>query len=282
MFLLAACGSIPTRAPGSCDGPCPLSKIDHVVVVIQENHTFDNYFARYCTAAPGSAPTCTTGPACCEAGPAHEPSGAQPMVLDDAANAAYNPDHTQACELAEANGGAMDRYVTGAGMCSDPRHFAYAEAATAMPYWQLAQQGAIADHYFQSISGESSANDMYFARAQFVFLDNAFKPDAIGKECSIIQNAMTFDGPHVGDLLDSAHVSWSFYIEGYQAMIDARKNMMCPKAPADCPFGLGLYPCDYDPSDIPFDYYASSRDRAEVMRDFTKLADDLANDSLPQ
>ena len=39
--------------------PCPTSKIDHVVILVQENHTFDNYYGRYCTAAAGSAPTCT-------------------------------------------------------------------------------------------------------------------------------------------------------------------------------------------------------------------------------
>ena len=282
MILLAACNSSPTRSAGSCDGPCPLSKVDHLVVIIQENHTFDSYFGRYCTAPAGSAPTCTTGASCCEAGPAQDPSGAAPMVLDDTANGAYDPDHTQACELAETNGGAMDKYVTGAGMCSDPRHFAYADAATMTPYWTMAQQGALADRNFQPVSGQSSANDMYFARAQFVFLDNAFKPASIGQECSLITNAMTYTDPQVGDLLNTAKVSWSFYIEGYQAMIDARANSMCPKAPKDCPFGLGLYPCVYDPSDIPFAYYASARDKPENMRDFAKLQSDLDGDSLPQ
>src|SRR6185436_9847786 len=45
------------------------SAIRHLVVIVQENHTFDNYFGRYCSARPGSNPTCTEGPACCEAGP---------------------------------------------------------------------------------------------------------------------------------------------------------------------------------------------------------------------
>jgi phospholipase C len=223
--LLAACGSdAPSRKPGSCDGPCPASKIDHVVVIVQENHTFDAYFGRYCTAAAGSAPTCTSGRACCEAGPAQDPSGASPIVLDDTSNAARDPDHTQACELAEANGGAMDRYVTGAGACSAPGNFAYGDPTVLAPYFALADRGALADRYFQSISGQSSSNDMYLARAQYVFTDNAFKPNAIGQECSIAQTAMTFPDPTVGDLLDAAHVSWAFYAEGYQAMIDARKQ----------------------------------------------------------
>ena len=252
------------------------------MILVQENHTFDNYFGHYCTAAPGSAPTCTTGPSCCEAGPDHDPSGASPMVLDDAANAAFDPDHTQACELAETNGGAMDRYVAGAGACSDPRHFAYADSSTMTTYWQLAQGGALADRYFQPVAGQSSSNDMYLVRAQFLFLDNAFKPAAIGQECSLISAAMTYSDPMIGDLLNTAGVSWSFYAEGYQAMVDARKNGECPRAPADCPFGLGLYPCLFDPSDVPSDYYASGRDKPEVLRDYSQFAKDLDGDSLPQ
>jgi phospholipase C len=58
--LLAACGGTPTRTPGSCDGPCPISKIDHVVILVQENHTFDNYFGALAY-APGS--------------PYHQPTG---------------------------------------------------------------------------------------------------------------------------------------------------------------------------------------------------------------
>src|SRR5438094_1716780 len=52
-------------------GTC--SNIKHLVVVIQENHTFDSYFGKYCTATTGSNPTCNTGPACCEAGPLKDP-----------------------------------------------------------------------------------------------------------------------------------------------------------------------------------------------------------------
>jgi phospholipase C len=65
---LSACGAPkmpqPVRQPGSCDGPCPTSKIDHLVVIVQENHTFDTHFGHYCTAPSGSQPTCTAGRAC--------------------------------------------------------------------------------------------------------------------------------------------------------------------------------------------------------------------------
>src|SRR5260370_24861833 len=86
-LLLVGCG--PHRHAGSCDGPCPASKIDHLVVIVQENHSFDSYFGRYCTAATGLAPTCTSGSGCCEAGPTTDPSGAVPVILSDNENGAY-------------------------------------------------------------------------------------------------------------------------------------------------------------------------------------------------
>src|SRR5580693_2033962 len=91
-----------------CDGG---SCIQHLVVIVQENHTFDNHFGGYCTATPGSNPTCNDGPACCEAMPATDPSGTAPTVLTDAAHAAYDPTHTEACEVTEIDNGKMDGYV---------------------------------------------------------------------------------------------------------------------------------------------------------------------------
>ena len=281
VLVLAACGSSARKA-GDCDGPCPQSKINHLVVIVQENHTFDNYFGTYCQAQAGSNPTCTDGPMCCEAGPATEPGGAAPTVLDDTANANYDPDHTQACELMEADGGAMDHYVAGAGMCSNAGNFAYADESVVGAYWQYAGQGALADRYFQPISGQSSSNDMYFMRAQWVFTDNEYKAPAIGQECSIEPDAMSFQGPTIGDVLDTKGVSWAFYGEGYQAMVDSRKKGLCPKAPTDCDFGVSLYPCVFDVGDYPLDYYPQFADNPTYLRDYAKLKSDLDNSDLPQ
>jgi len=280
VLLLAACGSDhKPRTPGSCDGPCPQSKIDHLVIVIQENHTFDNYFGTYCTAPSGSAPTCTSGPGCCEAGPATDPSGASPVVLDDNQNGTRDPDHTEGCETQEMDGGAMDKYVTGVTGCSNAGNFAYAGDA-AKPYRDLASGGGLADRYFQPLVGQSSANDMYFARAQFVFSDNDVKPNAVDSSCSLAPNAMSFTGPVIGDILDQAGVSWSYYVEGYGDAVKSQPD--CPRPNPDCPFGVSLYPCVFDPSDIPIEYYDNLKDDPRVMRDVTKLASDLDADTLPQ
>ena len=79
---------------GSDGGDAPsASNIKHVVIIVQENHSFDDHFGQYCTAASGSNPTCNDGPACCESIPATDPSGATPVNLDDAAMSAYDPSH---------------------------------------------------------------------------------------------------------------------------------------------------------------------------------------------
>jgi phospholipase C len=252
------------------------------VVLIQENHTFDDHFGRYCTSPTGSAPTCTDGPACCEAGPLTDPTGASPIVLDDAAHGVHDPNHYAYCELAEINGGRMDGYVTGAGVgCSDPRNFAYADPTIIQPYFALAATGALADRWFQPVIGASSANDVYLSHARWLFDDNDYRPSSLAAECSFVSASQSFDAPMIGDLLDAAGVSWAVYAGGYASMVSARAKNTCPDAEPGCPAAINISPCTYEPSDIPF-LYSSRVDEKKVMRDYTQLASDLAAGKLPQ
>jgi phospholipase C len=253
-------------------------------VIIQENTSFDAYFGTYCQAPSGSAPTCTEGPGCCEAGPATDPgSGVTPLLLDDAQHAAFDPNHNSDCMITEINGGLMNGYVTSTvPACGDRQNVAYADDASVGYYRDLARQSALADRYFQPVVGASSSNDMYFARAAFVFPDNEFVPNSIGQFCTLNVNPRaTYTDQTIGDLLADAGVPWAFYIEGYQRMKDAVAQGSCPSAPPDCATGLPIYPCTYDPSDIPFQYYPRFRDQPQFMRDYDQLAADLAAGQLP-
>lgn len=297
LLALVGCGAPMTGDEGPGDGdlsaapdlgaPPDLrpreSNIKHVVLIVQENHTFDSYFGRYCTAPTGSSPTCTTGPACCEAAPAKEASGSAPVVLDDNLNATRDPDHTQECELAELNGGKMDRFVVGAP-CSDPRNFAIASAAVVKPYHDLAARYALADRYFQPLVGQSSANDMYYAVARYVFKDNDLIPEASGHGCWYpLQKTTRYSGQStIADLLVAAGKSFAVYADGFQAMKDA---LLCPLSrPADCTFPVPLVTpnsCVYDPSDYPFQYYAQFADNERYIKDLSRLSADLAGGTLP-
>ncbi len=288
LLVAAACSSpdpsgppAPPAPDDSCAGPCPATAIKHVVIVIQENHTFDDHFGRYCTAPAGSNPTCNDGPACCEAAPDTDPAGTPFTTLTDQEMAFHDPDHTAACESEEMDGGKMDKYATAS--CGSKQNVVLADPAVVKPYWDMAAGGALADRYFQPLVGQSSANDMYFARASWVFDDNAFGPkDAVGITCSLgASTQMEFTGTTIGDLLTGAGVPWTFYAEGYADMAAAVAQGTCPTKPDDCPSALNIYPCGLDPSDIPFEYYASTRDDPQTMKDLAEFQKALDGGGLP-
>jgi hypothetical protein len=132
---IGACGSSSDDNSDNGGAAATQSPIQHVVVIVQENHTFDAYYGRYCTAPTGSNPACSDGPECCEAAPtsvAGHSTGLPilPLSLTDATNTVdprgLDRNHDSACEYLEmdcgsggANGGAddpagtckMDRYI---------------------------------------------------------------------------------------------------------------------------------------------------------------------------
>ncbi len=269
ILLGSACGgSSPSNAPTVK----PASAIEHLVVVIQENHTFDNYFGQWCTADVGSNPTCTSGPSCCERGPDTDPgTGDMPTVLDDTANGSYDPNHAQSCEVEEIHDGKMDKFVTAAG-CGDPRNFAYADPITVKPLRDLAAKYALADRYFQPVAGASTSNDMYLGSARFVFDDDDFTPNSVGQTCAVGGKVMSFTGTTLADLMTDAKVTWAFYAEGYKTMADSiASDGRCPDAPADCPAGTPIYPCVFDPGDVPFEYYSRFADNPTYMKDYAEF-----------
>jgi phospholipase C len=109
-----------------------------------------------------------------------------------------------------------------------------------------------------------------------------YAPDAIGKECSVIPRTMEYNDATLGDLLDARGVSWAWYVEGYQAMLDARKKGTCPEAPSLCASGLPVEPCVLEVADIPIEYYTKFRDDPKHLRDISQYANDVNADTLPQ
>jgi phospholipase C len=298
------CGHVCPATQHCVAATCQPSKVQHVVLIVQENHTFDSYFGRYCQAQPGSNPTCTNGPTCCEGAPTRDPSGASPIVLDDSENFSTERDHDQVCELQQIDSGKMDRYVTGSTAsvtclgsvvadCSTPENWALAAAATVGPYWSLATANALADRYFQPIAGASSSNDVYFASAHFQFLDNTRVPNAIGAPTSCFVEGLCITGTPqlfhgvttIGDLLLAAGKDFAVYADGYQEAKDAGIGV-CASAPSSCPYSscllhpIACHACTYDAADNPFAFFDQFADRP-LIKDYNDLTTDLAAGTLP-
>lgn len=301
------CGQSCSLTQSCSGGHCASTNIQHVVLIVEENHTFDTYFGLYCNASAGSNPSCTTGPSCCEGAPSTDPSGASPTTLDDGptsisgtSNESIDRDHDQVCELAQIDNGAMDHYVTGSGItvsnpyeanCSDPRTWALADQSTVGTYWGYATTGALADRYFQPMAGGTSGNDMYFAVAHWQFTDNTLRPNTIGSGCTAPGGtAMELVGTTIADLLVNNGLTFTMYADGYDDAVTAQPHCASSALsgvplPPDCDsrdqtFDLAGYsPCNYDPSDLPFEYYPQFADQHIV--DSSLFAQDVSTGTLP-
>jgi phospholipase C len=179
----------------------------------------------------------------------------------------------------EMNQGAMDGFVTAPG-CGHPNNVALADASTVGTYWTWAGQGALADRYFQPVAGATSANDMYFARAGYLFTDNAYFPDALGKTCQRGQ-VHSFEERTIVDLLRPQGVTMGIFAEGYKAMQNAVALGTCPKGHRDCPAASDDYPCTYDASDIPFAYFRRFADDPSLFHDLSTLDEAIDKGTLP-
>lgn len=269
---LAACSRNQVVAPPDA------GTIEHVVILLQENHSFDNYFGLWCTGATAFPSPCT-GRGCCERAPQTvqgrddgtlQPATctAYPPYLDDAYNNSGDPFHLAEIEWDEMDfqgtpgsvdgGWALDRFFCHTVKYAEAKDagddYPSVPAATAdyplRTYHSLAAGGALADRYFQPIVGASVSNDMFFARAGFVFQDN--------------QRDLNFSGytdPTIADLLDARGVTWAAYLGGLDQ---------------GCSSGLG-YPYCVDLTDNPFLFSAN----AKPSRDLDEFEADILAGKLP-
>ena len=246
------------------------SKIEHVIIIISENHSFDSIYGNYCKAEPFSNPTCNIGPECCERIP-EELNGFKPKTLTDIQNSRYDPCHHSYCEDSEINGGKMDRYIIG-GEGSNENNFAAAndDFWSAKLYFNWAYKYAMSDRFFQSSPGASSQNDMYFATGKFMFKDNEIAPQRKslnGNQCINYKFKSYFD-PTIADILNACSVPWTIFNEGYSEKKDSNK----------------CYPKYYDATDNPFAYFPSLTENKNGnfnFRDYEDFLKDITNKTLP-
>ncbi len=178
-LLLAACSSATSKVVSTATTTCPagphLADIDHVVVIVQENRSFDHYFGRY----PGvrgfdDHPADGPGPFA-QPDPRHRyRSGVVlPWHLDTATTTAecvVDPDHDWASQHACWNGGAMDAFVAthvreptpdrpwGEG---DPNGYAvmgYYDRTDLPFHYALADRFTVCDSYHCSVLGPTDPN----------------------------------------------------------------------------------------------------------------------------
>lgn len=157
-FILAGCGGgggsfvRPTPVPIPI-APIQQSPIKHVVIIVQENRSFDNLFYGF----PG-ADTATSG-----INSHGTQLQLQPRLLDAGGG---DPGHFHASFRAAYDGSKLDGFnleglwgfvgPTYSELVNDSNvPYSYVPQSEIQPYWTLAQQYTLADRMFQSNSGPS-------------------------------------------------------------------------------------------------------------------------------
>jgi phospholipase C len=166
----------------------PDAPIEHVVFIVKENRTFNNYFATYPGAAgatEGGTIRCTEDG--CEDGPTVELTRASDIMPHDLT-------HCFRCGLVAINDGKMNGFNRMNGVIpsgektdiygADLSGYSYYEREDLPHYWAYADRFVLADHFFTSMYGPTLPEHLYAVAAQAnLIVDNKSTTDTPGNYC---------------------------------------------------------------------------------------------------
>jgi phospholipase C len=304
--MLAGCGGsrsligLPSASlPSAAHKAAGSSPIQHVVLIIQENRSFDNLFARF----PG-ADGATRGKMKVKLGGQYVDrwTTLQPHSL-------IMPNDIQHCRLSFQTAydkGLMDGFNREHfGECYRPGSnvgtavYQYVEPAQIQPYWDIAAHWVLADHMFQTQgSGSFTAHQDLIRGATSISSNESLIDNPTGEPWGCDASSQTrtslvtaqgrflrdqgpfpctnkFPSPEyyttLRDLLDAKGISWKYYVPCFRATNGCKPGGGCPHCPGDLMNA--------------FDVIAPVRYGPEWHTNFgmpeTEIFDDIAGGTLP-
>lgn len=202
-----------------------VTPIQHVIVVMQENHSFDNYFGTYPTANGSLADPITSqledvngipngvclayGGGCVSPQPARNSSSSDPVE----GQVAYEKD---------VNNGGMNGFPSSSG----PQSMLYYDYHQIPAYWDYAEEYGIGDNYFSSALSNTLPN-----RLMTIEGDSQFPETGVlspGFFTSLYNQLSQSFSSTIFYQLSAAGVSWGYY-----------DFFSSPPFSSNAPFGLG-------------------------------------------
>lgn len=145
-----------------------LSNIKHVVILLEENHAYDNLFGTYCTTAQPACPTLANGipSGVCIPFKIANPTG--PCLSPYPFNAAnlsspHDLGHDYNNSHAAFNNGAMNGFLQAESTNLTMGHY---NGTTLPVYWDIAQKFGLADNFYSSTLSWSLPNHWYLVAGQ--------------------------------------------------------------------------------------------------------------------
>ena len=268
-LVLTACSSAPSpsaappeRVSGGPSGhylvAAGIHKIKHIIVIEQENRSFDSYFGTY----PGAdgIPMKNGVPTVC----VPMPTGGCQEPYHDTADVNGGGPHGAANAKADVDGGKMDGFITsatkgkkGCGVnvntvnnpqCSNsatPDVMGYHTAAEIPNYWTYAKDFTLDDHMFEPVASWSLPDHLYLVSGWSAKCSSPapsscvneitgpytpiqmqkYVDQAIDTGTADVTNAWT----DITWLLYNKHVSWAYYVQtGDQPDCENDSAVACP------------------------------------------------------
>src|SRR5215472_6628953 len=291
--LAALALTLPGSGRADTDSP-----IRHVVIIFQENVSFDHYFGTYPSAlnpqgepafhARRSTPTVNGyTPALLN----HNPNQVNPFRLDRSQAATCDQDRDYTDEQIAFDKGAMDLFVETLGrgpgtdgnlICKATDVMGYYDGNTVTALWNYAQHFAMSDNSYSDtfgpstpgalnlVAGDTSGATAPKGGANANLGDGSVTGDARPylDDCSPgggqSAGQLVLSGKNIGNRLNDKHISWGWFQGGFRPTSrDASGKATCGASHTGSD---GLPKGDYIPHHEPFQYYASTTNQHHLPR----------------
>lgn len=226
-----------------------IQRIQHLIVIVQENVSFDHYFATYPVAAnPPGEPAFTPRPGTPSVNGltpgliSSNPNSTKPFRLDRSQLLLCNPSPYYPYEQRAYHAGLLDRFPESTGQNADttpPCEFGlgtgvvmgYYDGNTVTALWNYAQNFAMSDNFFGTTYGQSAPGHVNIISGQTHGVTVIQAVDDVNKavvegtlygdvgsafdDCGGIRTMVAMTGANVGDLLNAKGVTWGWFGGGF-------------------------------------------------------------------
>ncbi len=254
-----------------------VTPIKHLVVIFQENVSFDHYFATYPHATnPPGEPVFIASPATpsvnglSSALMQHNPNAASPFRLDRSQAITCDMDHGYTAEQQAADAGLMDQFVERTGAtrygCDPKQVMGYYDGNTVTALWHYAQRFAMSDNSYGTTFGPSSPGALNLVSGQTHGVTPANLP-GITTHGTVIGDAnpayddcskgakLAMHGKNIGNLLNAKKITWGWFQGGFRPTAVKDGRAVCGAKSKNI---SGRRVSDYSPHHEAFQYYAST------------------------
>jgi phospholipase C len=261
-------------------GVATSTPIKHLVVIFQENVSFDHYFGTYPNATntdgqkfvakPGTPSVNGLSPALL----LDNPNGVNPQRLSPSQALTCDQDHDYTAEQQALDNGLMDKFpeYTEVDSCSPPDQsipglvMDYYDGNTVTALWNYAQRFSLSDNTFDTEFGPSTPGAIDLVSGQ---THGAVPPVLAGvtdngtvysdadptyDDCSA-GSTVAMTGTNIGDVLNARGITWGWFQGGFQATSRVNGTAVCGASHTDIG---GEVVTDYSAHHEPFQYYAST------------------------